>query len=201
MILKVGGRKREVGIDDVAKLQKAMFESNLSDNDQMLLDAIRDWNKKGMRLMSDNVPTLKDETEIPERRSTNRVSDYAAEFRKAIFVDLDDAVIALRKVADEIEEYNASGEGRRSMSVPLTALLGCPHCGEQPECTVLGSHIEIWCCAGMSRQKSDYLTLEERQTWDNDKLMHSDKAERKAFEAVAAEWNRRQPNKAFKEGK
>jgi hypothetical protein len=80
------------------------------------------------------------------------------------------------------------------MSVPSTALLGCPHCGEQPECTVLGSHIDIWCCAGMSRQKCDYLTLEERQTWDNDKLMHSDKAERKAFEAVAAEWNRRQPN-------
>jgi hypothetical protein len=46
----------------------------------------------------------------------------------------------------------------------------------------------------MSRQKSDYLTLEERQTWNNDKLMHSDNAERKAFEAVAAEWNRRQPN-------
>jgi hypothetical protein len=80
------------------------------------------------------------------------------------------------------------------MSAPFAALLGCPHCGEQPECTVLGSHIDIWCCAGMSRQKCDYLTLEERQTWDNDKLMHSDKAERKAFEAVAAEWNRRQPN-------
>jgi hypothetical protein len=46
----------------------------------------------------------------------------------------------------------------------------------------------------MIRQKSDYLTLEERQTWNNDKLMHSDNAERKAFEAVAAEWNRRQPN-------
>ena len=74
------------------------------------------------------------------------------------------------------------------------ALLGCPHCGDQPEYTVLGSHIEIWCCAGMIRQKSDYLTLEERQTWNNDKLMHSDNAERKAFEAVAAEWNRRQPN-------
>ena len=113
MILKVGGCKREVGIDDVAKMQKAMFESNLSDNDQMVLDAILDWNKRGMRLMSDNVPVLNDDTEIPERRSPNRVSSYAAEFRKSIFVDLDDAVIALRKVADEIEEYQkALGEGK-----------------------------------------------------------------------------------------
>ena len=46
----------------------------------------------------------------------------------------------------------------------------------------------------MSRQKCDYLTIEERQTWNRETLMHSDKAERKAFEAVAAEWNLRQPN-------
>ena len=48
----------------------------------------------------------------------------------------------------------------------------------------------------MSRQKCDYLTLEERGgTLEDERLLYADeRIERKAFEAVAAEWNRRQPN-------
>ena len=85
MILKVGGRKREVGIDDVAKLQKAMFESNLSDNDQLVLDALLNWNKRGMRLMSDNVPILKDETEITDHCLGN---NYGGEMKRATIIGI-----------------------------------------------------------------------------------------------------------------
>ena len=90
-----------------------------------------------------------------------------------------------QKVANDIQSENETSDVRS------TVLVGCPHCGAQPKCTVLGTQIEIWHCAVMSRQKCDYLTIEERLTWDNETLMYSDKAERKAFEAVAAEWNMR----------
>lgn len=72
-----------------------------------------------------------------------------------------------------------------------TALLPCPCCGEPPEVGTLGTFVEIYCCVQMSRQKSEYLTLEERDTWNNEAALYGPDAERKVFDAVAAEWNGR----------
>ena len=71
-------------------------------------------------------------------------------------------------------------------------IIGCPVCGDQPEVSSSGTCIDIECCVSMSRQKSDYLTLDERMTWSNDALSYSADAERKAMAAVIEEWNTRQ---------
>jgi hypothetical protein len=68
-------------------------------------------------------------------------------------------------------------------------LLPCPFCGEQPDVSTIGSCIVIDCCVVMDRQKSDYLTLEERRTWKG--YHFGAEAEEKVFLAVADEWNNR----------
>ena len=85
MILKVGGRKREVGIDDVEKMQKAMFESNLSDRDQMVLDALLEFNKAEVRLFPNTVPSHTDETEIPDHCLVN---NYGGEMKEATIIEI-----------------------------------------------------------------------------------------------------------------
>ena len=70
----------------------------------------------------------------------------------------------------------------------------CAFCGSEPEYSTFGSHIEIGCCVFMSRQKSDYLTINERMTYDAETMLYSGAAEEKAFNAVAIEWNRRAPS-------
>ena len=72
--------------------------------------------------------------------------------------------------------------------------LGCPFCGKSPSVETLGTSIEVDCCVLMSRQKSDYLTIEERETWDSEEIQFSSSAEAKVLKAVRDEWNTRQPN-------
>lgn len=67
----------------------------------------------------------------------------------------------------------------------------CPHCGDDPEISTEGSCIDVECCASMTFQKSDILTMDERRTWNGDTHIHSPEAEDKALNTVAALWNKR----------
>ena len=73
----------------------------------------------------------------------------------------------------------------------MEELKGCPHCGDAPEVQTLGSCIEIMCCSEMNIQKSDHLTVDERETWCSESLTHSAEAEKKVFSVIAGRWNRR----------
>jgi hypothetical protein len=70
-------------------------------------------------------------------------------------------------------------------------LLPCPFCGRFPDIQTLGTSIEIECCAIMSFYKSEFLSREERQTWNHDRATYSEDAEEKAFIAVSKIWNAR----------
>lgn len=67
----------------------------------------------------------------------------------------------------------------------------CPFCGDQPEVETTGTFIEVYCCASMELQKSDVLTIDERETWDNTKHIFSEQAELKALQSIAEDWNKR----------
>lgn len=72
------------------------------------------------------------------------------------------------------------------------ALRPCPHCGDDPDVAVVGTCIYIECCAAMSMQKSDMLTIDERKTWNDDTFLYSPEAEDKVLNIAAALWNKRQ---------
>jgi len=67
----------------------------------------------------------------------------------------------------------------------------CPICGNIPAYSTVGSYIDIECCVSMSRQKSDYLTSEERGKWNNSTYCYSQKIEIKVLKIVLEEWNTR----------
>jgi len=73
----------------------------------------------------------------------------------------------------------------------LSELLCCPFCGDQPDLETDGTFIEINCCVSMSRQKSDYLSLKERESWNSDICRFGLYEEYKALCAVTEEWNTR----------
>lgn len=73
----------------------------------------------------------------------------------------------------------------------LMQVLGCPICGEIPHVSTDGSCIDIECCVSMSRQKCDYMTMEERETWSDITYRHSDESEKRVLELVISEWNTR----------
>lgn len=70
-------------------------------------------------------------------------------------------------------------------------LLPCPFCSNEPELSTRGSFIDIDCCVSMSLQKSDVLTMEERDTLSTDQIHFSDEAEAKALKYIADLWNHR----------
>ena len=72
-----------------------------------------------------------------------------------------------------------------------SALLCCPFCGEAPELETEGTWIEINCCVSMGRQKSDYLSIEERESWNSGIHRFGLYEEFKALCAVTSEWNTR----------
>lgn len=67
----------------------------------------------------------------------------------------------------------------------------CPHCGDQPDVSTTGTFVDVECCASMSFQKSDMLTLQERQTWNAHTYHYHPVAEDKVLRIVAALWNKR----------
>lgn len=79
----------------------------------------------------------------------------------------------------------------KQVSPALNGLLGCPFCGEQPEVSMDGTEIEIGCCFNFVRQKSNYLTFDERGTWSNLTHNFNRAAEQKCLLAITAEWNTR----------
>jgi hypothetical protein len=73
----------------------------------------------------------------------------------------------------------------------MTELKPCPFCGDQPNTSFYGSHIEISCCISMEIQKSNYLTIEQRETWNNNIYCYSDEAEEIAKNKIVSMWNTR----------
>ena len=88
-------------------------------------------------------------------------------------------------------------EERNELNAPSGfVVLPCPICGNDPDVETLGSCIDIECCVSMSRQKCDYLTIAERETWSNEDIKYSDAVESKVLKEVRDEWNTRAPQNA-----
>lgn len=67
----------------------------------------------------------------------------------------------------------------------------CPFCGKEPEINTDGTWIYIECCVSMSTQKSDHLTIEERNAWNNEKGAYPKDIEKKCLNEILKDWNRR----------
>jgi hypothetical protein len=67
----------------------------------------------------------------------------------------------------------------------------CPLCGDEPGVQALGSCVEIWCRVGISLQKSDYLTARQKDTWDNEALLHDTESEAVVLDQAVLQWNTR----------
>ena len=88
-------------------------------------------------------------------------------------------------------EMSEETEDENTAIISSTALLACPFCGEQPDVETLGTWVEIMCCASMSFQKCDHLTLEERDTWDDQTHKLSPEVEAKVLKIAIDCWNTR----------
>lgn len=77
----------------------------------------------------------------------------------------------------------------------LPQLKSCPFCGDQPRYAYFGSQVNIDCCSSFSRQKSDYLTREERhmtsREYFDEHHLNIPEIEIKVQTAVITEWNDR----------
>ena len=73
----------------------------------------------------------------------------------------------------------------------MAELKPCPFCGDQPDTYSEGSHIKIFCCVYMEIQKSDYLTIEQRETWNNIIYCYSNEVEEIAKNEIISKWNTR----------
>ena len=56
----------------------------------------------------------------------------------------------------------------------MNELKPCPFCGGEVVMVNAGAAIEVGCCASMSLQKSDVLTIAERTTWGQKPFRYSD---------------------------
>lgn len=75
---------------------------------------------------------------------------------------------------------------------------GCPICGKRPSISSIGSCMDIECCVSMVRQKCDYLSIRERETF---LTVHDDvyipraglpkEIETKVYNIIVSEWNQR----------
>jgi hypothetical protein len=67
----------------------------------------------------------------------------------------------------------------------------CPFCGKEPALNNSPVCIDIECCVSMSLQKSDYLTLAERNTWSKVAHNYSVDCEEKVLSLAIGNWNTR----------
>lgn len=65
----------------------------------------------------------------------------------------------------------------------------CPICGHPPDISTAGSCINIDCCVSMSREKTDYMTIEERENTQMENFHYAPEIEARILAAVVAEWN------------
>lgn len=65
----------------------------------------------------------------------------------------------------------------------------CPICGSDPKLGKYGTWVDISCCFTIDIQKSDYLSFDERDTWDSEMHMYSKEAEEKCLGIVVGQWN------------
>ena len=91
-------------------------------------------------------------------------------------------------------------EERNELNSPSgSVVLTCPFCGDPPDIETLGSCVDFECCVSMSRQKCDYLTIEERETYDSETYRYRDEIETWVYQQILNEWNTRAPQNGERE--
>ena len=69
----------------------------------------------------------------------------------------------------------------------------CPFCGKHPKVYGLngGTELGLQCCVEVYYQLSDYLTMNERETWCNVTNKYPDHIIKKVYDIMIKNWNTR----------